>query len=111
MGTENVYNFIVIDEHSITPKYMQIANTIMKAVKEEKIANGYLLPSINDMCYELDVSRDTIDRAYKYLKKKGIVSAVHGKGYFISSVALENQVDIFLLFNKLSTHKKIILIV
>lgn len=108
METENIYSFISIDEHSVTPKYMQIANTILKAVTDGKIAKGYLLPSINDMCYELDVSRDTVDRAYKFLKKKGIVSAVHGKGYFISSDTLETQVEVFLLFNKLSTHKKII---
>ncbi len=108
MGSGNVYRFVSIDEHSITPKYIQIANSITKAVKEQKIAPGYLMPSINDMCYELDVSRDTVDRAYKYLKKKEIVTAVHGKGYFISSVAPKHLIDIFLLFNKLSTHKKII---
>lgn len=108
MPEENVYKFVQINEHSITPKYIQIANSIVKAIKEQKITAGYLLPSINDMCYELDVSRDTVDRAYKYLKRKEIITSVHGKGYFISSITPENQIDIFLLFNKLSTHKKIV---
>ncbi len=36
----------------------------------------------------------------------GIVSSIPGKGYFIAGSDIKKRIKIFLLFNKLSTHKK-----
>jgi hypothetical protein len=55
----------------------------------------------------MDISRDTAEKAYKHLKKLGVIGSVPGKGYFISNTDVKQPVKIFLLFNKLSTHKKI----
>lgn len=107
MASENIYRLIAIDEYAVTPKYLQLANSIVKAVEEKKIERDYLLPSINELSYELDISRDTAEKAYKHLKKLGVIGSVPGKGYFISKTDVRQQVKIFLLFNKLSTHKKI----
>ena len=66
-----------------------------------------MLPSINELSYELDVSRDTAEKAYRHLKKSGSIVSVPGKGYFVSTINKIHPLKIFLLFNKLSTHKKI----
>lgn len=108
MASENIYRYISIDEYAVTPKYVQLTNSIVKAIEEKKIEKGYLLPSINDLSFELDISRDTAEKAYKHLKKLGVIGSVPGKGYFISNTDVKQPVRIFLLFNKLSTHKKII---
>lgn len=108
MASENIYRLISIDEYAVTPKYVQLTNSIVKAVEEKKIEKGYLLPSINDLSFELDISRDTAEKAYKHLKKLGVIGSVPGKGYFISNTDVKQPIKIFLLFNKLSTHKKII---
>ena len=107
MASENIYRYISIDEYAVTPKYVQLTNSIVKAIEEKKIEKGYLLPSINDLSFELDISRDTAEKAYKHLKKLGVIGSVPGKGYFISNTDVKQPVRIFLLFNKLSTHKKI----
>jgi DNA-binding transcriptional regulator YhcF (GntR family) len=107
MASENIYRLISIDEYAVTPKYVQLTNSIVKAVEEKKIEKGYLLPSINDLSFELDISRDTAEKAYKHLKKLGVIGSVPGKGYFISNTDIKQPIKIFLLFNKLSTHKKI----
>jgi DNA-binding transcriptional regulator YhcF (GntR family) len=107
MASENIYRYISIDEYAVTPKYIQLTNSIVKAIEEKKIEKGYLLPSINDLSFELDISRDTAEKAYKHLKKLGVIGSVPGKGYFISNTDVKQPVRIFLLFNKLSTHKKI----
>lgn len=107
MASENIYRLISIDEYAVTPKYIQLTNSIVKAIEEKKIENGYLLPSINDLSFELDISRDTAEKAYKHLKKLGVIGSVPGKGYFISNTDVKQPIKIFLLFNKLSTHKKI----
>lgn len=108
MPFENIYRFITIDEQSVTPKYLQITNSIIKAVSAGNIQTNYLLPSINDLSYELEISRDTAERAYRHLKKLGFIGSVPGKGYFIIKTEFDLPLKIFLLFNKLSTHKKII---
>lgn len=103
-----VFKFVDIDILSVTPKYLQIANSIIKAVTNGKLQNGDALPSINGFSNEFEVSRDTVEKAYGHLKKIGLLSSVAGKGFFIKNSTFLNVVKIFLLFNKLSTHKKII---
>jgi len=108
MPSENIYRYIFIDEQSVTPKYLQLTNSIVKGINSGKIEQNYVLPSINDISYELEISRDTAERAYRQLKKMGIIGSVPGKGYFIAKTDFNRPLKIFLLFNKLSTHKKII---
>ncbi|MBG9378481.1 GntR family transcriptional regulator [Panacibacter sp. DH6] len=108
MASENIYRLIAIDEYAVTPKYLQLTNSIIKAIEEKKLLKDYVLPSINDLSFELDISRDTAEKAYRHLKKLGIIGSVPGKGYFILKTDVQQPIKIFLLFNKLSTHKKII---
>jgi len=108
MKEKEIIRNINIDNFSVTPKYLQIANSSLKAIGENKIQLLDVLPSLNDVSFELDISRDTAERGYRHLKKMGVIDGVAGKGYFIKNVDLGNPKKIFLLFNKLSTHKKII---
>jgi DNA-binding transcriptional regulator YhcF (GntR family) len=105
---KNYLKFIKLDEYSITPKYLQIYNAILKAIEDEHIVKDDVLPSITDLSIGLEVSRNTIERSYKDLKKYGVISSIAGKGYFITNTDFNQQVKVLLLFNKLSSHKKII---
>ncbi|RCH53879.1 transcriptional regulator [Mucilaginibacter hurinus] len=104
----SIFEYIFIDEYSATPKYLQISNSIMKAIEAGQITKDQLLPSINELSNVLEVSRDTAERGYKHLKKIGLLGSVPGKGYYIINTDLVQTLKIFLLFNKLSAHKKII---
>jgi DNA-binding transcriptional regulator YhcF (GntR family) len=104
----NIFQFIYFDEYSITPKYLQLTDCILKAIEEGKIGKDYLLPSINDLSYELEIGRNTAEKAYNHLKKKGIVGSVPGKGFFIMQSEFKQTIKVCLIFNKLSAHKKII---
>lgn len=108
MSSENIYRLIAFDEYSATPKYLQLTNCIVKAVQEGKLQKDYVLPSINDLSYELDLSRNTVEKAYRHLKNLGLVNSFPGKGYFIHQSEVQQITKVFLLFNKLSAHKKII---
>ncbi len=105
---KNYLKILSIDEYSITPKYLQLSNAIIRGIESGDIVKDDMLPSINDLSFALDTSRNTIERVYKELKDKGIVSSVPGKGFFISNTDFQKPIKIFLLFNKLSAHKKII---
>jgi DNA-binding transcriptional regulator YhcF (GntR family) len=108
MASDNIYRLIKFDDYSVTPKYLQLANSILKGIEDGEIEKDYILPSINSLGYELEISRNTAEKAYKHLKKKGIVKSVPGKGYFTHTADIKKQIKIFLIFNKLSVHKKII---
>jgi DNA-binding transcriptional regulator YhcF (GntR family) len=108
MPIPTINDWLSLDDHSATPKYLQLANGILRASKEKKIKPEEILPSINELSFQLDISRDTAEKGYKYLKEKGVLSSVPGKGYFIKNVKIAEPLKLFLLFNKLSAHKKII---
>ena len=108
MAQHDFFKHIEIDIFSATPKYMQLAQSIIRAVGQGKIEKGEVMPSINEMSYEFDISRDTAEKSYKYLKKIGVLGSVPGKGYFVKNKEVRSDIRVFLMFNKLSTHKKII---
>lgn len=101
-------DLISVDEYSITPKYLQIVNSVKREIENGKIRKGEKMPSINELSIELDIARDTVERGYKHLKNSGIIDAIPRKGYFIKNIEFLQTLKIFLLFNKLSAHKKTI---
>ena len=108
MNESPVFKYILLDDRSATPKYQQLANSVIHAIQEGKIAKNDVLPSLSELSFEFEISRDTAERGYKYLKEVGILGSVPGKGYFIKSIEIDQPRKVFLLFNKLSPHKKII---
>ncbi|MEJ2879844.1 GntR family transcriptional regulator [Pedobacter sp. GR22-6] len=108
MKVPDFFDFIHVDEYSATPKYLQLSNAIIQAVEQGTLKKESLLPSINELSYKLDISRDTAEKGYKYLKNIGVINSVPGKGYYISNIDFKRKLKIFLLFNKLSAHKKIV---
>ncbi|MDB4999368.1 MAG: ytrA 2 [Mucilaginibacter sp.] len=105
---KNFLKILKIDEYSLTPYYRQLCNAILQGIDEKLISENDTLPSINDLSIALDISRNIVTKTYNTLKKNGVVNSVPGKGYFISNVNLDKPVKVLLLFNKLSSHKKII---
>ena len=101
-------HLIDIKEESKVPKYKQIVGSILSAIENGKIKLDDRLPSVNELLIEFDISRDTVVRAYDHLKKNKIIDSVPGKGYYIRKDQLSLKAKVFLLFNKLSPHKKII---
>ena len=108
MKKNDLFKYFNIDYYAATPKYLQLANSVIKAISEKKIGKDDILPSINELSFEFEISRDTAEKGYKHLKNLGILGSVPGKGYFIKSTEINQPLKIFLLFNKLSAHKKII---
>lgn len=98
---------INIDNLSATPKYIQVAKAILKAVYEERIKKNETLPSINELSFSLDISRDTVEKSYRHLKQRGIIGSVPGKGFFVKSIEADKKHRVLLLLNKLSEHKKV----
>jgi len=109
--TRSISNFlqtIQISDFSSTPKYQQLADAVIEGIKTENLMKGDLLPSINELSAFLDISRDTVEKAYRLLKSKEVISSTPGKGYYIAIADVKLGLKIAFLLNKLSAHKKIV---
>ncbi|TDB61428.1 GntR family transcriptional regulator [Arundinibacter roseus] len=107
-ASQKILESIQVDEFSATPKYLQLSNSIVKGIQAGLIVKGDMMPSINEVSFEFDISRVTAEKGYNHLKSIGVLGSVPGKGYFIKSTEYTQTLKVFLLFNKLSPHKKII---
>lgn len=97
---------ISITENSHVPKYKQIISAIENKIKEGALQKNDKLPSVNKIALEFKISRDTVLLAYEHLKKRGIIYAVLGKGYYIKSIDITIKERVFLLFDELNSFKE-----
>ena len=114
---KNVFTFVVysnvemsdylkINHQSEVPKYKQVVALVISDIESGIFKQGQRIPSINETSEDLLLSRDTVEKAYVYLKKKGILSSVRGKGYYVSKTDVGRQIKVALIFNKLSNYKR-----
>ncbi len=97
---------IQIDDTLGVPKYRQIINSIYQAINDGELKIGDKIPSLNQICAEFDLSRDTVMVAFNELKAKGIINSIPGKGYYINSVDINLDQKIFVLFDELNAFKE-----
>ena len=98
--------YIQIDDSLGVPKYRQIINSIYTAISIGELKLGDKIPSLNQICTEFELSRDTVMVAFNELKAKGIINSIPGKGYYINSVEINVDQKIFLLFDELNAFKE-----
>ncbi|WP_372774112.1 GntR family transcriptional regulator [Mangrovibacterium sp.] len=95
-----------IDNESEVPKYLQVEKLILKDIDSGIFKQGQRIPSINETSEELLLSRDTVEKAYVNLRRKGILISVKGKGYYVSKTDTGKRLKIAMIFNKLSNYKR-----
>ena len=83
-----------INQNSNTLKYIQLVDAIANAISEGTLAEGDMLPSVNELVKNASLSRDTVFKAYSELKSRGVVESVPNRGYFVSRQL--NRVLLFL---------------
>lgn len=86
---EKIFNF---NESSRLIKPRQIVLSILKALGENVVTNGDRMPSIAVLSSYIKVSRDKVQKAYIELREAGILTAIHGNGYFIFKPARWDEI-------------------
>lgn len=97
---------IVIDQKSSVPKYKQIIESVYNAIERRALKKGDKVPSINQICSDFNLSRDTVMAAFNDLKTKGILLSQPGKGYYIATTDIQHDEKIFVLFDELNAFKE-----
>lgn len=88
------------------PKYLQVSSAVIEAIRDGKLKRGQKIPSINEFSENYLLSRDTVEKAYRELRKRNIIISVRGKGYFIHRSDVHAPIRVLLIFNKISNYKK-----
>jgi DNA-binding transcriptional regulator YhcF (GntR family) len=90
-----------------TPKYKQIIQSVIADIERNVLRKNEQLPSISELSEEYYLARDTVEKAYRELRERGFITSVQGKGYYVNS-GESKKMKILLIFNKLSSYKKLI---
>ncbi|CAN5720206.1 GntR family transcriptional regulator [soil metagenome] len=96
-----------INHKDKTPKFKQIVQSIVDDIEKGVLKKDDQLPSISELSEEYYLARDTVERAYKELKERAYITSVPGKGFYVAG-SDAGKLKILLVFNKLSSYKKII---
>lgn len=97
-----------LDNSSRVPVYKQIMDGVESSIKSGESKSGDMLPSMNELSAELDVSKETVKKAYFMLRDKGIINSTQGKGYYIAEQSKNRKLRILMLFDKLSNIKQVL---
>jgi DNA-binding transcriptional regulator YhcF (GntR family) len=98
---------LTIQENAKLSKVDQIVNAFICEIDAGHLENGTKLPSINEFSSINNVGRDTIEKAYNKLKRRGYIGSYAGRGFFVMRQK-PGELSVLLIFNKLSSFKKII---
>ena len=72
-------------QNSGIPIYQQIADSFREDIMSGKLKQGEYLPSIRALARELKISVITTMKAYEQLESEGLVTAMQGKGFYVTS--------------------------
>lgn len=97
---------ITINNNSNVPKYKQIIHSIEKNIEKGILKKNDKLPSVNKVATDFILSRQTVLLAYNNLKKRGIINAFFGKGYYVRSSEIKIKERVFLLFDEFNSFKE-----
>ena len=97
---------IQLDDSLGIPKYRQIINSIYQSIGDGRLQVGDKIPSLNQICNEFGLSRDTVMVAFNEMKAKGVIHSIPGKGYYINSTEIHLEERVFLLFDELNAFKE-----
>jgi len=93
-----------INNNSSTLKYQQLVDAIVDAIGKNQLKQEEMLPSVNQVMQETQLSRDTVFKAYAELKKRGIVESVPNRGYFVK----HKITKVFLFLDTFKAYKEVL---
>lgn len=67
------------------PLWSQASDRIREEIARRGLSAGSKLPPERELCTRLDISRVTLRRALAHLVDQGLVTASHGRGWFVAA--------------------------
>lgn len=97
---------ICSNQRNSATKKEKIVKAVSFCIQDDSLKLGDILPSVNELSSKIGYSRETVVLAYKDLKKRGIIDAKHGVGYFVSNNELVIQHTVALVLYGFQTFQQ-----
>jgi DNA-binding GntR family transcriptional regulator len=72
-------------------RYMKLAATLRAQIADGTLASDARIPSINALCEQYRLSRQTAGKALRLLEGEGLIRRVPGLGYHVGSGDKQDQ--------------------
>ena len=83
-STMGALESFAIDHSSGLPVWIQIKNRIAYLIGSGAFVPGDRLPTVRALAVDLDISYNTVNRAYMDLEREGYISTRKGRGTFVA---------------------------
>lgn len=80
----NALNNFEVDHASGLPVWIQVKNRIAYLIGSGEFAEGDRLPTVRGLAVDLDISYNTVNRAYMDLEREGYITTRKGRGTFVA---------------------------
>src|SRR5665647_169232 len=102
-GMQSKFHFKVNAQSNLL-KFQQLMDAVNEAVSRNLLQVGDMLPSVNQLCKESSLSRDTVFKAYAELKNRGVIESVPNRGYFVAKAVTK----VFLFLDTFKAYKEVL---
>ena len=102
-GMESKFHFKVNPLSNLL-KFQQLMDAVNEAISRNLLQVGDLLPSVNQLCKQSALSRDTVFKAYAELKNRGVIESVPNRGYFVAKAVTK----VFLFLDTFKAYKEVL---
>jgi DNA-binding transcriptional regulator YhcF (GntR family) len=102
--------FEKIHELQAIPSYSkndQLVKGVINAIDEKLLTRGSALPSVNVMIKEFGFARETIVKAYRELKERGIIESHNRLRYYVANEDTSQEMKVALLMFTYDTFQKV----
>ena len=82
---------VAVDKESRIPIYLQLKELIKERILQGEYRPGQLIPSERELCMQYGISRMTARQAIGELQNEGYLYKLQGKGTFVSSGKIEQN--------------------
>jgi len=100
---ESKFHFTISPQSNLL-KFQQLIDSVNEAVSRNLLQVGDMLPSVNQLCKQSSLSRDTVFKAYAELKNRGVIESVPNRGYFVSKAVTK----VFLFLDTFKAYKEVL---
>lgn len=80
----NLLQSFEIDYSSGLPTWIQVKNRVAYLIGSGAFAEGDKLPTVRSLALDLDISYNTVNRAYMDLEREGYITTRKGRGTFVA---------------------------
>ena len=86
--------------------YKQLVAQVERAMHNGRLEAGKQIPSMNELAAQLDISKETVKKAYGILVDKGLIVPKQGKGFYAADLQATGHPQLLVIFDKLSVYKQ-----